>query len=157
MEEIRKKVIEWAKDKDLIKPKNAKKQALKMISEIGEVADALCKEDKEALKIEIGDVLVTLIILAEQLSIKNSFALDEEIQLYDSDFICDLIENANDILYFVYIEEEHPVSNYIDLTLNHLDSVSYNNGLELNDCLKAAYNKISTRKGKTVNGTFIKD
>lgn len=30
-------------------------------------------------------------------------------------------------------------------------------GLEPNECLEAAWNEIRDRKGKTVNGTFIKD
>ena len=30
-------------------------------------------------------------------------------------------------------------------------------GLNSRDCLKAAYEKIKDRKGKTINGTFVKD
>jgi len=29
--------------------------------------------------------------------------------------------------------------------------------LDLDECLKSAYNQIKNRKGKTINGTFIKD
>lgn len=29
--------------------------------------------------------------------------------------------------------------------------------LDLDECLKSAYNEIKNRKGKTINGTFIKD
>ena len=31
------------------------------------------------------------------------------------------------------------------------------NGLSLNECLEAAWNEIKDRKGKTVNGTFVKE
>ena len=49
------------------------KQMLKTLEELGEVADALAKNKPEELKDGIGDVVVTLIILAQQ----NSLTLEE--------------------------------------------------------------------------------
>ena len=68
-----------------------------LTEEVGEVASALAKDDKDELIDGIGDVVVTLIILAEQ------------------------------------------------------------NGLTLKECLESAYAEIANRKGKTINGIFIKD
>ena len=65
-EELQEKVIQWGKDKGILVPENAHKQALKMVSEVGELCDELIKNDQQAFKNEFGDVLVTLIILAEQ-------------------------------------------------------------------------------------------
>ena len=90
-------VIIWADEKQLLKPENSLKQFTKVVEEVGEVAAALAREDKDELKDGIGDVIVTLIILAEQ------------------------------------------------------------QGLSLGECLAAAYNEIKNRKGKTINGTFIKE
>jgi len=89
-------VIEWAKEKGIYRKENIRNQALKMCSESGEVADAILKMDNTAIKEEIGDVIVTLVILSNV------------------------------------------------------------QGWSLNDCLETAYNKIKNRKGKTINGTFIK-
>lgn len=89
-------VIAWADDKDLLKPENSLKQFTKVVEEVGEVAAALARNDKDELKDGIGDVIVTLIILAEQ------------------------------------------------------------QGLAVGDCLQAAWDEIKNRKGKTVNGAFIK-
>jgi NTP pyrophosphatase (non-canonical NTP hydrolase) len=68
-ETLRLLVIDWAENKRLIKPENQLKQALKMVSEVGELCDEVIKENTEAQKSELGDVLVTVIILAEQLDI----------------------------------------------------------------------------------------
>jgi len=68
-ETLRLLVIDWANGKRLIKPENQLKQALKMVSEVGELCDEVIKENTEAQKSELGDVLVTVIILAEQLGI----------------------------------------------------------------------------------------
>ena len=91
------KVIGWAANKGLLIPDNSIKQALKMCEEAGEVAGALLKGDAQGLKLEIGDVLVTLAILAAQ------------------------------------------------------------QGTNLSECFELAYEKISTRTGKTVDGIFRKD
>jgi NTP pyrophosphatase (non-canonical NTP hydrolase) len=60
------KVIAWAANKDLIKKENSPKQALKMVEEVGEVAREVLRGDVTCLEYEIGDVLVTAIILAAQ-------------------------------------------------------------------------------------------
>lgn len=59
-------VINWAKDKGLLKPENSTKQFIKTVEELGEVASALAKGNRQGFIDGIGDVVVTLIILAEQ-------------------------------------------------------------------------------------------
>ncbi|OEK58912.1 MazG-like family protein [Staphylococcus equorum] len=72
MKELIKSVEEWSKDKGLDQS-NSFTQYAKVGEEVGEVASALCKKDKDALKDGIGDVVVTLIILAQQ----NGMTLEE--------------------------------------------------------------------------------
>ena len=90
-------VVIWADEKQLLKPENSLKQFTKVVEEVGEVASALARNQQEELKDGIGDVIVTLIILAEQ------------------------------------------------------------QGLTLKECLGAAWDEIKDRRGKTVNGAFIKE
>lgn len=94
---MRKEVLDWAKERDLLNPNNVTKQALKLVSEVGELCDAIGEEYRLEIIDAIGDIRVVLIILSEQL------------------------------------------------------------GLDDNECLESAYNVIKNRKGKTVNGTFIKE
>lgn len=116
-EELGEKVLDWAKDKDLLHADIAEKQFLKFMEEIFEFRDewTLYKDEfsfnngygeiddnsylcelADKMILEMGDIFVTLIILCEQL-------------------------------------EMDPV-----------------------DCLARAYEKIKDRKGKTINGVFIK-
>ena len=60
-------VLHWANERGLLKPENHLKQMGKMVSEVGELCDAIIKDDKNGQIDGIGDVLVTLIILANQL------------------------------------------------------------------------------------------
>lgn len=65
MNELIAKVEQWSKDKGLDKADSAK-QALKTFEETGEVAAALVRNDTDELRDGIGDVVVTLVILAQQ-------------------------------------------------------------------------------------------
>lgn len=66
-EDLKKDVLQWGLDRNLIVPQNQLKQGLKMVSEVGELCDAIIKKDEEKQIDGIGDVLVTVIILSEQL------------------------------------------------------------------------------------------
>ena len=63
----KKEVLHWANERGLLRPENHLKQMGKMVSEVGELCDAIIKDDKNGQIDGIGDVLVTLIILANQL------------------------------------------------------------------------------------------
>jgi NTP pyrophosphatase (non-canonical NTP hydrolase) len=63
-QELEEKVIQWARDRYIIPNSNPQAQLLKTMSELGELADALLKDDGEGIIDGIGDVLVTLILCA---------------------------------------------------------------------------------------------
>ena len=65
-------VKKWAENKGLHNA-DSSKQFLKVTEEVGEVAAALARNDMHELKDGIGDVVVTLIILAMQ----NGMTLEE--------------------------------------------------------------------------------
>ncbi|OFA12371.1 nucleoside triphosphate pyrophosphohydrolase [Enterococcus faecalis] len=65
MDELVKLVEEWAKEKHL-DTAEPEKQMLKVIEEVGEVGAALARNNENDLRDGIGDVVVTLIILAMQ-------------------------------------------------------------------------------------------
>ena len=65
MDELVKLVEEWAKEKRLDKAES-EKQMLKVIEEVGEVGASLARNNENDLRDGIGDMVVTLIILAMQ-------------------------------------------------------------------------------------------
>lgn len=58
-------VEKWAADRQIITHSDAKAQALKLVSEVGELADAIIKGDDAGVIDGIGDCTVVLIILAK--------------------------------------------------------------------------------------------
>lgn len=76
--ELQTKVIDWAEDKDLLHVINAPRQFLKFVEEVFEfktemdisVFDGKVSERfLDNLKLEMGDIFVTLIILCKQIGI----------------------------------------------------------------------------------------
>lgn len=75
-DQLRNDVLVWANERNILKPENKFKQALKMVSEVGELCDAIIKSEKPNIIDGIGDVLVTVIILAEQLKLDPTECLE---------------------------------------------------------------------------------
>ena len=90
-------VQSWAKEKGIFDKATPLKQALKTQEELTELLNAIVDDDKLEIEDAIGDIMVTLIILAEM------------------------------------------------------------QGVTLEECLNGAYDIISKRTGKMVNGQFVKD
>jgi NTP pyrophosphatase (non-canonical NTP hydrolase) len=65
-------IRDWAHDKKIITEGNVFRQYTKFQEEAGELAKALCKNDKYEAIDAIGDVCVTLVSLAGQLAILHN-------------------------------------------------------------------------------------
>jgi NTP pyrophosphatase (non-canonical NTP hydrolase) len=76
MNELNQKVLEWAKERSLIKPENSIKQLAKLTEEVGELAGAILKNRPDEIKDAIGDIQVVLIILTEQLGLNYEKCLE---------------------------------------------------------------------------------
>ena len=98
-EELHEAIIQWANDRNMIKQDKLTvlSQLAKVTEEHGELSAGINKKDEEKIKDSLGDSLVTLIILAQDLN------------------------------------------------------------FDLLDCLNKAYNVIKDRKGKVIDGSYIKE
>jgi NTP pyrophosphatase (non-canonical NTP hydrolase) len=63
LDELETRVIEWAKARRIIPNATAASQLLKAVSEMGELADAVNKSQRDEMKDAVGDVVVCLINL----------------------------------------------------------------------------------------------
>ena len=98
-EKLHEFIIQWAEDRNMIKPDRLTglAQLAKVTEELGELSAGINKNDEDKTKDSLGDIMVTLIILAQDLN------------------------------------------------------------FDLLDCLNSAYRVIQNRKGKTINGVFVKE
>ena len=143
LQELQVLILQWAKDKDLLKLENAPKQRLKLLEEVGETAGAILKNNTDEIKDGIGDIFVVLVILAEQLS--------EEI-LFNMNGVA-----KDDDKYFVFLFDNIINSKRIYFSISYLNDICTKLNLDLTECANLAWNEIKDRKGNTINGVFIKN
>ena len=93
--EFQAQVLRWADKRNLIEGSTPKDQFHKLVQEVAELSDSICKG--KCAKDDIGDCFVVLVIMCEQL------------------------------------------------------------GLDIGECFAKAWNDIKDRKGKMVDGIFIKE
>lgn len=68
-ETLARKIVNRFTNIGIVKPENAKTQFMKVTEELGELAEGINKGKPEQIKDSLGDVLVTLILLAEDLNL----------------------------------------------------------------------------------------
>lgn len=148
MSNLKTQVVEWAAAKGLltnVTPERIESQTLKVIEEIGETAGAYLKGNRENLIDGIGDIAVTIIILAAMKGEEITEATPMEV--YKNQLIC--------VTASVLLSIDYP--GYLSESMCCLDKFATSQDLSLKNCLQAAYNIISKRTGKMVGDTFIKD
>ena len=69
-------VVRWGEARGIIQNSDSKTQLLKAFSEMGELADAITKRDRDAIIDGLGDILVCLTMVAaiEDVDLKQCFA-----------------------------------------------------------------------------------
>lgn len=70
-------ILGWAEDRNLIAGSDPKSQLLKTMSELGELADGINKNREHEIKDGIGDVYVTLAIVAAQCGLTMSDCIEQ--------------------------------------------------------------------------------
>lgn len=161
--ELNARIIEWAKERELDTKGTVEAQAIKTVEELSELIKAICKDNKEDIIDSIGDIYVTLVIgnmLDESIMIDF---LQEEMNLLFDDKAIKECRKLNKRYKLKKLGEFIPVVlNYKytsvvvrDLTYQ-LTKIAYSYKLDFVECVESAYNTIKDRKGKLVNGTYVK-
>ena len=159
-------VKQWAVDRNLIEGSKPEAQCIKLIEEYGELARGIAKKDVALIKDSIGDTLVVCIILAAQLGSDN-FNIDTvTFERFDVDTIGVreklVLRGSTElgaISYFINVtnrDTDRCIGNIYALC-DTLADIAYSYKWSLVDCLIAAYNEIKDRKGRCVDGIFIKE
>ena len=160
MTELIKKVEQWSEDRGFFEEGSGvtfEAQFLKLYEEFGELCGSIVKG--KDVKDDIGDNLVVLINLAKirGFSIMN-MTKRLVIEGHERIFLFDAIDYAVNLGAEKYPlilhdgDEKSFIGAYIALSL-----VSEESGVDIKECLEIAYNEIKDRKGKMINGAFIKE
>lgn len=152
------KVKQWFIDRDLENGGQLDKQSLKLSEEFGELCAGYLKKNEKLTKDSIGDCAVVIVGLA--LLIKKDVQEIFKSSGNDRDVMTCfgfLNKNISEFqLYQDYFAKEVRKSSLIR-TVIWLKSISNELGYSFDECFELAYQKIKDRKGRWIDGTFVKE
>lgn len=155
MDELNTKIVEWAVEREIDKKGTIQGQAIKTIEEMSELIKGICKNDVDLIKDSIGDVYVTLVIgcMLNDNNICENYMIDGG-RFRDREHMLRML--ADEIVNISSCDEPYEYFYVVKLVkLMELIAVEYDTTLE--ECVNLAYDEISSRKGKMVNGVFVKE
>lgn len=153
-------IEQWAVDRNL-HTGDPHRQALKLIEEQGELASAIVRDNHEEMVDAIGDVTVVAIVMAKQLNApvdlwaafeRSTNACNKEVDFYAG--IGSLVGNIADLTRFVNNKYAYLRIEYV---LTMVADIAHVLGIDYISAVQSAYDTIKDRKGKLVNGVFIKE
>lgn len=152
--ELIEKVEQWSKDRNL-HTADPNKQRLKLWEEFGELNASMARNDREGAIDAIGDMLVVMLIYKQQLGYGSN-----ELFYSGKDDI-DFLGRLEDIDLIDFIGRGiYDSRSYIEglgMVVDNLTVLAYRLSTNLEECLAAAYDVIKDRKGKMINGVFVKE
>ena len=158
-EEFKSNVGQWQSDRGIYEHSTSLAQALKAVSEVGELADAVIKGDRDALKDAIGDVMVCLVGVANMIGIENFDYSEQQDQISTEIAIGYALRYLSKIVLCITNVHSSNVDDIlISSVIDNMAAVAKLNNLKLLECCESAWHEIKDRKGKMVaGGAFVKD
>ncbi len=170
LNEYRQAILGWARDCNLIEGSTPAKQIDKLFEKLGEFAGAAARsgvpEKREAMLLKmqdgIGDAFVVMCILAEQMSIALDFT---KMERYN-----DCVTNR--VMYLTAgclaglsealergVEQIDDVKNaeHFYFAISSAEALAESLGFVYLDCVAMAWNEIKDRKGRMIDGVFVKE
>ncbi len=162
MKDLNEKIIEWAKERGLDEKGTVEGQSIKTAEEMAELIKGISKGDIDLIKDSVGDTYVTLVIgnmLDKEFDLEKIYA--DTIQMVDAhkDKLKinkkSIIKVLANIMIWI-LTDRYSEENLYTL-LEELITCASTYDLEFRQCVESAYKEIANRKGKMINGTFVKE
>lgn len=155
MEELIEKVEAWSKERGL-NAADANKQRLKLWEEFGELNASIARNNRDDAIDAIGDMLVVMTIYCQQVGYPKTKGLFEVdvvlLEYYDRMSIIEILDQIA-----VGILGTKTTIKGVQEVITILANMAERLDTTLKECLQAAYDEIKDRRGRMVNGVFVKE
>ena len=152
-------VKQWFIDRDLENGGRLDKQSLKLSEEFGELCAGYLKKNEQLTKDSIGDCAVVIVGLALLIKEDVQGIFDEVFS--DGYHVIECLVFLNRTISNIQLSNGFTDKDIyiIDLTrsIYWLKSISNILGYDFEECFELAYNEIKDRKGRWIDGTFVKE
>ena len=154
------KVKQWFIDRDLENGGRLDKQSLKLSEEFGELCAGYLKKNEKLTKDSIGDCAVVIVGLALLVKEDVQEIFDDSIMILKEDvpdYFKDLNKYISSFQTFYSWEETSMSKMYLSFAVDSLKTISIALGYDFEECFELAYQEIKDRKGRWIDGTFVKE
>lgn len=155
--DLTEKIEQWAIDRKL-HTADPIKQYDKLVEEFGELMKGINKQDMDMIKDSIGDMYVVMVILSKQTGssvddLLKSGGVDTLRPMHSTFGYIDALFTLSGTL---SVKEPYVLYDVADIK-KQLAKTCGEYYLDFTDCVALAYDEIKDRKGKMVDGKFVKD
>lgn len=155
-------VKQWFIDRDLENGGRLDKQSLKLSEEFGELCAGYLKKNEKLTKDSIGDCAVVIVGLALLIKEDVQEIFDAVFSNeYDEYYVIECLVFLNRVISNIQLSNGFINKDLyiIDLTrsIYWLKSISKSLGYNFEECFELAYQEIKDRKGRWIDGTFVKE
>lgn len=163
--EYARKYIQWGTDRYICGPDGqgtAVGQAKKCVEEAAELLLAVAQDDDAGITDGIGDAFVTMVMVSERMGIDLADWIElMEPELHTSQDPVHIAEGmfqwSGSVLIAVAQNDRETASALLAELLAALHHVAAMHKLTMTECMEAAWAEIKDRKGRMVNGKFVKE
>ena len=164
LQKLIKNIEQWAEARNLIEGSTPKKQFIKLMEEFGKLCSGVSKNKIDVVKDSIGDCFVVMVILAAQRK-KDEMRQADEVATFTEPYGNNKVDIEDHLIESLYVLHRlsHELSshaNISDLFMScfvQLLEVAHHFDLDIHDCVKAAWDEIKDRKGRMIDGVFVKE
>lgn len=153
-------VKQWFIDRGLENGGRLDKQSLKLSEEFGELCAGYLKKNEKLTKDSIGDCAVVIVGLAllSKVDVHKIFKDSERIKIKDvTECLKWLNSNISDFQLTHNLVEKSVCRDSLVSSIGYLKSISKSLGYSFEECFELAYQEIKDRKGRWIDGSFVKE
>ena len=154
------KVKQWFINRDLENGGRLDKQSLKLSEEFGELCAGYLKKNEQLTKDSIGDCAVVIVGLALLIKVDVQ-EIFEELEFAESKDVMKNLKWLNVNICNFQLRHGSRQKKYCRYNLAHsigyLKSISKSLSYDFDECFELAYQEIKDRKGRWIDGTFVKE
>jgi hypothetical protein len=150
--DFRANVIRWATDRNLISGSTLAAQFLKLVEEVGEIAGAKARGNRDGMIDGVGDSMVVAVIMA-------MICGDEEvdpIRYFDECYFRNVMYAISDVNDVLGMDRKSVLFRLREM-IGALEAFARNEDIDPAVCRSVAWIAIKDRKGKMVDGVFVKE
>ena len=145
-------IRQWAHDRNLISGSTPAAQFLKLVEEAGEMLQANDNDDPNGVKDGAGDTIVVLTILAAQIGAN----LEDHIVEHDG-YIYGEVPFFGRLASALARKNHEAAMEHICVIAGCVMDCAGEYGLDIADCVEHAWAEIKGRKGRMIDGVFVKE